>query len=358
MNAFGIPLGYPTFDLEYLDTFFLKLEMGFKLISDIIDDAPEDICYDLLKRAVINRLSLSRTERIQHFLHYSSGDDLDRLSEEAALIHNHSDRSGDRLEKLELLVADSPRLNRRHLITPKRHRSPSRHDGQVYYYHRTYGDKARRCRSGCKYAKSKSRNPSGKFHVPHRLLYVVDRNSELKFLVDTGSEVFAGSFNLRDCSLYEYVTFLQVVYPTQTFNSFDLNALLPLQIRSRISSTATPHPIYDFSLQLHGSHVFQTLPCPSLSPDSDDPRGYSKAGCHNTIGLARMLMHFVFAYIDDVLIASSNSNEHKQHLRQVFERLQQYGITVSPEKCKFGQAAIDFLDHHIDGREVTPLAVA
>nr|CDS31195.1 gag pol polyprotein [Hymenolepis microstoma] len=59
----------------------------------------------------------------------------------------------------------------------------------------------------------------------------------------------------------------------------------------------------------------------------------------------------------DVLIASSNPNEHKQHLRQVFGRLQQYGITVNPEKCKFGQAEIDFLGHRIDGLGITPLPI-
>nr|CDS29020.2 gag pol polyprotein [Hymenolepis microstoma] len=48
-------------------------------------------------------------------------------------------------------------------------------------------------------------------------------------------------------------------------------------------------------------------------------------------------------------------DEHKQHLRQVFERLQQYGITVNPEKCKFGHTEIDFLGHHISVRDITPL---
>nr|CDS33976.1 gag pol polyprotein [Hymenolepis microstoma] len=66
-------------------------------------------------------------------------------------------------------------------------------------------------------------------------------------------------------------------------------------------------------------------------------------------------LDFVFTYIDDVLIASSNPDEHKQHLRQVFQRLQQYGITVNPEECKFGHIEIDFLGHHISGRGITPL---
>ena len=35
---------------------------------------------------------------------------------------------------------------------------------------------------------------------------------------------------------------------------------------------------------------------------------------------------FVCAYIDDVLIASKNMQEHIDHVRQVFERLKQYGV--------------------------------
>nr|CDS33832.1 gag pol polyprotein [Hymenolepis microstoma] len=36
------------------------------VVFDIVDDVPEDICYDLLKRAAISRLSISREKRLQH----------------------------------------------------------------------------------------------------------------------------------------------------------------------------------------------------------------------------------------------------------------------------------------------------
>ena len=66
-------------------------------------------------------------------------------------------------------------------------------------------------------------------------------------------------------------------------------------------------------------------------------------------------LDFVYAFIDDVLIASSNPDEHKLHLRQVFQRLDQYGITANPKKCNFGQTEIDFLGHHIDKHGISPL---
>ena len=42
---------------------------------------------------------------------------------------------------------------------------------------------------------------------------------------------------------------------------------------------------------------------------------------------------FAYSYIDDVLIASTTSEEHLEHLRVIFERLTAYGIVVNPNKC-------------------------
>ena len=56
---------------------------------------------------------------------------------------------------------------------------------------------------------------------------------------------------------------------------------------------------------------------------------------------------FVCAYIDDVLIASRNMQEHRDHVRQVFGRLKQYGVVLNPSKSTFGQSEVIFLGHHI-----------
>ena len=66
-------------------------------------------------------------------------------------------------------------------------------------------------------------------------------------------------------------------------------------------------------------------------------------------------LHFTYAYIDDVLIASATPEEHLQHLQLVLERLQDYGVIVNPQKCIFGADSLDFLGHHIDHRGITPL---
>ncbi len=45
---------------------------------------------------------------------------------------------------------------------------------------------------------------------------------------------------------------------------------------------------------------------------------------------------FTYAYIDDVLVASPSAEDHKDHLRTVFRRLDEYGIVINPLKCVFG----------------------
>ncbi|BHF64059.1 hypothetical protein SprV_0200705700 [Sparganum proliferum] len=42
---------------------------------------------------------------------------------------------------------------------------------------------------------------------------------------------------------------------------------------------------------------------------------------------------FVYAYIDDLLVASRNEGEHKEHLALVFDRLDKFGVVINPSKC-------------------------
>ena len=65
-------------------------------------------------------------------------------------------------------------------------------------------------------------------------------------------------------------------------------------------------------------------------------------------------VHFCYDYIDDLLIASPNTEEHK-HLRSVFEQLQDHGVVSNPAKCELGVTLLQFLGHQIDSHGIRPL---
>ena len=64
---------------------------------------------------------------------------------------------------------------------------------------------------------------------------------------------------------------------------------------------------------------------------------------------------FVYAYIDDILIASKDATLHKWHLNELLRRLTHYGFQINLDKCVFGSTHIDFLGHHTDANGITPL---
>ena len=66
-------------------------------------------------------------------------------------------------------------------------------------------------------------------------------------------------------------------------------------------------------------------------------------------------LDFLFVYMDDVLVASRTMEEHTEHFRELFRRLADHDLVVSPAKCQFGQAKIEFLGHTVTKDGVEPL---
>ncbi|BHF80463.1 hypothetical protein SprV_0702359100 [Sparganum proliferum] len=65
---------------------------------------------------------------------------------------------------------------------------------------------------------------------------------------------------------------------------------------------------------------------------------------------------FVYAYIDDLLVASSTAEEHMEHIAAVFDRLQQFSVVLKPSKCVFGVPSLEFLGHLVDSNDIHPLS--
>ena len=66
-------------------------------------------------------------------------------------------------------------------------------------------------------------------------------------------------------------------------------------------------------------------------------------------------LDFVFSYLDDILIASEDHETHKQHLRTVFTRLNDYGVCINASKCVFGAEKVKFLGYEISCNGLSPL---
>ena len=150
-----------------------------------------------------------------------------------------------------------------------------------------------------------------------------------------------------------------------------------LNINTKPDSYPIPN-LHDFSGQLEGCTVFSTLDIrmgyhnvPIRKEDRHKtalitPFGlyqYKRMpfGLKNSAATFQRLMdralrnlRFVFDFVDDILIASRNKAEHKEHLRQVLRRLDEYGLCLNLEKCVFGVDKIEFLGHLVTSSGIAP----
>jgi hypothetical protein len=68
---------------------------------------------------------------------------------------------------------------------------------------------------------------------------------------------------------------------------------------------------------------------------------------------------FLVVFIDDILVYSSTTEDHEQHLRVVLERLRQNQLYAKFSKCKFWLEEVTFLGHVLttEGVPVDPTKI-
>ncbi|XP_033224799.1 uncharacterized protein LOC117177867 [Belonocnema kinseyi] len=118
-----------------------------------------------------------------------------------------------------------------------------------------------------------------------------------------------------------------------------------------------PH-LHDFSANLHGKSVFSKLYLLKayhqipIAPEDIPKMAVITPYIHRALGD----LDFVFAYVDDILVASPNEEEHEKHLRIVFQRLKDFALRLNISKCQFGKSELEFLGHLVnrDGVKPTP----
>ena len=138
--------------------------------------------------------------------------------------------------------------------------------------------------------------------------------------------------------------------------------------------------LHDFSQRLHGCNVFSKIDLVKafhhirIHPDDvqktaiTTPFGLFEFtrmpfGLRNAPQTFQRFMDmtlqglpFVFCYIDDILVASENFDQHVQHLREVFTRLDKNGLTINAAKCSFAQPEMEFLGHSVNSEGIRPTA--
>ena len=63
----------------------------------------------------------------------------------------------------------------------------------------------------------------------------------------------------------------------------------------------------------------------------------------------------VFAYLDDILVASESREQHLADVRAVLVRLQENGLVINPTKSEFCKTSVTYLGHKVTSSGISPL---
>ena len=139
-----------------------------------------------------------------------------------------------------------------------------------------------------------------------------------------------------------------------------------------------PH-IQDFTSLPHGSNIFSKLDLvKTFHHIPVEPADVHKTAVTTPFGLFEFVrmpfglpnaaqtfqrfmdqvfrgLDFCYVYVDNLLVARKSPEEHLLQLRQVFERLRQYSLTINVAESSFGQIEWTFLSHKTTAKGVLPL---
>ncbi|GFW43654.1 hypothetical protein TNCV_4770031 [Trichonephila clavipes] len=152
------------------------------------------------------------------------------------------------------------------------------------------------------------------------------------------------------------------------------------QLNSVTEFDSYPMPYFnDFAHALHGKRIFSKIDifkafhqiplaeCDIPKTAVTTPWGLYEYThlCFGLVNAPQTFMRFMhevlrglpfcFVYLDDILCYSENAEEHRSHLRTIFQRLSSYGLKLNISKCVFGVTELIFLGHLITPDGIKPL---
>ncbi|GFU01454.1 retrovirus-related Pol polyprotein from transposon 297 [Trichonephila clavipes] len=193
-------------------------------------------------------------------------------------------------------------------------RSVNRGSG-IFYYHRRYKEKARKCVSPCAFVQ-KTIRPVGDYR---------QLNSVTEF--DSYPMPYLNDFAH---ALHGKMIFSKI----DIFKAFHQIPIAECDIPK--TAVTTPWGLYEYT------HL-----CFGLV---NAPQTFMRFMHEVLRGLP-----FCFVYLDDILCYSENAEEHRSHLRTIFQRLSSYGLKLNISKCVFGVTELIFLGHLITPDGIKPL---
>ena len=63
---------------------------------------------------------------------------------------------------------------------------------------------------------------------------------------------------------------------------------------------------------------------------------------------------YIAVYLDDILIFSRSLEERRNHLKQLFKRIEEVGLKLNPKKCSFACQRVEYLGHIITAQGLKP----
>lgn len=131
----------------------------------------------------------------------------------------------------------------------------------------------------------------------------------------------------EEYSFPEIDNLLSGLYGKQVFNTINLKQEY---YQIKMSKAAIKYTAFDLPFK---RYKFLRMPFGL----SNAPKSFQKAMMHALRGL-----DFVRVYLDDILVASNNIEEHCDYISQVLDRLKNFGFTINFEKSKLGLTRVTF----------------